>query len=634
MPRVITLEDAGLFQMVCHFDGLSHPPGYPLFTLICNQLAWPTSVFFGNFISTIFALCTLIVFYLLVKNLTKDSETALVAAFAYAFSATFWSQAIVIEVYSLAAFLFIFSWWLLLKYSQTENVSYWYLFCFMTALGLSNHWPLHILSGVGLAGIFFSCRKFFLQQLRRPRFVLYSILLLLLGLSPYVSLLTNQDPEIAIFGAVTTESFFDYVSRDYYSDVHESADYGDKLSFLLWMIPESVLQLGVVAIPFILLGLGRSKWDLSFIDSSSLVILYLMTTFVLMLLINFKFDLLYQAIFKPYPIIAYAPLSVWFAIGISFATKYVGRRYKLAILILVAVSILSANFQKVDRSSSRIVDDYGRLILNSLPEKAVLFVQGDNETGPIGYLNRVEGLRSDVTIYDVHSLVFRNRLTSVKVTNLTLENAYKDFLKSSERPVFRVSGGEYNTVSYGLYSQVATLGSVDDWQSTQQQYVLDVQFDRFIDYLLSLHGNDLLFDSHEQRFVYNILIAYTKTYLSYGSRNKYSEEQRDRLTQLQLTFPGMLITLGHQLRLNEDASRLLPLAESLMQKETAYWPTPHLALSYEYYGLVLERLDRLSEAAKKFEKSLEINKVESNLSHCHLARVKDVPSEATPEGCP
>ena len=36
MPQSITLEDAGLFQMVCHGGGIGHPPGYPLFILGCQ----------------------------------------------------------------------------------------------------------------------------------------------------------------------------------------------------------------------------------------------------------------------------------------------------------------------------------------------------------------------------------------------------------------------------------------------------------------------------------------------------------------------------------------------------------------------------------------------------------------------
>ena len=624
MPQVITLEDAGLFQMVCHFDGIGHPPGYPLFTLMCNQMALSTAVFYGNFISTIFALSTLFVFYLLVVVLLKDSTSALVATFAYAFSATFWSQAIIIEVYSLTVFLFIFSWWLLLKYRQTERISYWYLFCFVTALGLSNHWPLHVLSSLGLGVILYSCRKFFWQQAKKPYFILCSTLLFLTGLSPYLSLIFNSDPEIAVFGAVPMESFFDYVSRSYYADNYEGAGSVDKLNFFLWLIPESGLQFGVLALPFVLLGFIRSWWDLSKANSISLAILYLMTTFVLVSLMSFKFDLLYQGIFKPYPIIAYAPLSIWFSLGLTFAIKNIERRFQVLILVLIAASIFMTNFQKVDRSSSRIVDDYGRLILNSLPENAVLFVQGDNETGPIGYLNRVEGLRIDITLFDAQSLVFSNRLTRATVSDEALEQAYKTFLKDTDRPVYRVSGDDFAITTNGLYSRVATGDQVNNWKPVQQQYELNPDFDRYIDYLLSLYEDDLLFDIHEQRFVYNTIIAYTKAYLSYGFQHGFSQEQFIRLKRLQLTFPGMLVTLGRQLRANVDPLVLLSVAESLISKITKRWPTKHLALSYEYYGLVLERLNRQVEAKENFEESIRLNDVKSNLSLCHLDRLMGI----------
>jgi hypothetical protein len=33
MPQAITLEDVGLFQMICHQGGIGHSPGYPLFIL-------------------------------------------------------------------------------------------------------------------------------------------------------------------------------------------------------------------------------------------------------------------------------------------------------------------------------------------------------------------------------------------------------------------------------------------------------------------------------------------------------------------------------------------------------------------------------------------------------------------------
>lgn len=44
--------------MVCLYNGLAHPPGYPLFTLICpafSQISWLDPVISGNLISALFA---------------------------------------------------------------------------------------------------------------------------------------------------------------------------------------------------------------------------------------------------------------------------------------------------------------------------------------------------------------------------------------------------------------------------------------------------------------------------------------------------------------------------------------------------------------------------------------------------
>ena len=146
MPRSITLEDAGLFQMVCHLGGISHPPGYPLFTLLCQQMVWGDTVIPGNAVSTIFALGAVIMLFHVVCALGVDKWTALIAATAYGISATFWSQAIIIEVYSLAAFLFIAAWWLLLRFLATNAHGYAWGVAAVAGLSLANHWPIFVLS--------------------------------------------------------------------------------------------------------------------------------------------------------------------------------------------------------------------------------------------------------------------------------------------------------------------------------------------------------------------------------------------------------------------------------------------------------------------------------------------------------
>jgi len=67
---------------------------------------------------------------------------------------------------------------------------------------------------------------------------------------------------------------------------------------------------------------------------------------------------------------------------------------------LVALALpLAGNWRSVDRSrepDASAASQFGRALLESSPERAVLFLAGDNDTYPIWYLQQVEGVRRDV----------------------------------------------------------------------------------------------------------------------------------------------------------------------------------------------------------------------------------------------
>ena len=39
-PKGVVLEDDGLFLMAAWFNGIAHPPGYPLYTLFSHLATW------------------------------------------------------------------------------------------------------------------------------------------------------------------------------------------------------------------------------------------------------------------------------------------------------------------------------------------------------------------------------------------------------------------------------------------------------------------------------------------------------------------------------------------------------------------------------------------------------------------
>ena len=74
------------------------------------------------------------------------------------------------------------------------------------------------------------------------------------------------------------------------------------------------------------------------------------------------------------------------------------RRLAPAAVLACAAIPLAANLGEADRSGAWFPDLYGRRLLAELPPRAVLITEGDDASFLVDYLQRVEGVRPDVTI--------------------------------------------------------------------------------------------------------------------------------------------------------------------------------------------------------------------------------------------
>ena len=247
----------------------------------------------------------------------------------------------------------------------------------------------------------------------------------------------------------------------------------------------------------------------------------------------------------------------------------------------------------------------------------------------IFYLNRVVGIRDDISTYELDSLVFSNRLTSAFATKDELDTAVESFLASSERATFKVSDRSFATRHYGLYSKVAVgPEAVTNWKAEDTTYEFLPEFEQYLEYLLQLHEDDLIHEIHEQLFVYYQLMNFTRQYLGFSMVDTLSAEQVQRFIRLQDTFPGLLVSLEVMTQKNVDPKFILPLVALLEQKLTKAWPREHAALTYQYFGIVLFRINRFEEARGKFNKSIEIDSRRANLSFSYLERIAGIQSSS------
>jgi hypothetical protein len=142
LPSVGYSGDTAKFQFIGKILGIPHPPGYPLYIMLnylFGKLPIGNLAYRINLMSAFFASLTVVLLFFVIRRLTYNTAIALMAALAFGFSQTFWSQAVIAEVYTLhMCFLAIVILFLIL-WAQERRLRYFYLACFFYAISFGNH---------------------------------------------------------------------------------------------------------------------------------------------------------------------------------------------------------------------------------------------------------------------------------------------------------------------------------------------------------------------------------------------------------------------------------------------------------------------------------------------------------------
>ncbi len=141
-PDVGGPEDSPKFQFVGHVLGTAHAPGYPLYTLLTilfGKLPIGNLAYRINLFSAVMGALACSGAFVLSRQLGASRPVALAATLALATGAAFWHNAIVAEVYTLAAALVVFVATALVSWGRTLERRRLYSACAWFAAGLGNH---------------------------------------------------------------------------------------------------------------------------------------------------------------------------------------------------------------------------------------------------------------------------------------------------------------------------------------------------------------------------------------------------------------------------------------------------------------------------------------------------------------
>jgi hypothetical protein len=610
-PRFITFEDAGLFQQVCHFGGIAHPPGYPLFTLICTPafaLGFDP-ILTGNLVSICFGLLTLVMLYFVLAELDLSVNMRCFTVLVAGIGLEFWSQSLIIEVYTLNTFLLISLIFSALCFRRTGEVMWLWLGALGLGLSLANHWPLSLLSLPGIALIFLAAVVKNPRTHMSARNIGVSSLLFTLGLSPYLLMLLKPADTFGYSGGIETVSeLIAYVSRSAYAEVDDTgfAGLSDKVAFAGWfsrsLFEQQGWALGLVALAGLWHGLSTRP-----LAHLGLLLVAAGNSYLLIGLLGFEYNFQYQTAFSHYPIMAYLCWSIWIGVGAAFLTERITAiqpRYQLVSSLVMAVLLAAAtatNFQNNDRAETTLAENYATTLLRVLPSDSALVVDADAQMSALGYKRYVEALRPDVDIYEWENAFTFNELPADRATYLQELTVV--------RPVYSIEiSGLPRAREYPLFQAINAASPVINTDAATLALFHEVA-------LAYRQGNYRY--GADLSFAHQFLIGAGNYLFDRVLRGEVTAAEAETLVQVQQTFPGaiavasMAMATGSRLL---DRERLL----ALLAPYDEHFPEAAMPGEKWQYYIMLSRLVQEERAVSYIERAAAAQPDRRNPAWCYL----------------
>ncbi len=408
-PSVGDWGDSAKFQLVAHVLGIPHATGYPLYVSLAKIFTlFPIRdvAFRVNLLSAVSAAAAVALLCLVIWVLTRDLVAAGGAALLFAWSKTFWSQAVIAEVYSLnAAFVALV---ILLLFLWRARGGLWLYVGALAvyALSLGNHASMILLAPALLWFVGMTDRR----MLSRPRTLAFAAGILTLGACQYLLLYlrARQHPAFCeccpdtlsrlwwyLTGAQFRSKFFAFSWMELGRRI---ASYGSLL----------VAEYGLVSVVAGLLGtvvLGmRRRCEL----------IFLALVFLANVLFTMSYDIVDLANFL---IPSYLIFAIWIGCTLTAITRWIAQMWQQShrlvwkralsgvwtlVVVGLALRPFQTNYAIVDESNNRAAREEVTALLELMAEDAVLVLPPccDFYSRAMAtlYLQQVEGMRPDVAM--------------------------------------------------------------------------------------------------------------------------------------------------------------------------------------------------------------------------------------------
>ncbi|MFC2155025.1 protein O-mannosyl-transferase family [Acidobacteriota bacterium] len=459
----VTYHDSGEFITAAYTAGIAHPPGSPTFCLtgfLFSSLPVGSPVFRVHLMCGFFAALTCLFIYLLVVRLLENTRlenwwshaAGLTSALFFAQSPAFWEKSVQAELYTLNTFflvviLYLFSrWYELEAANDPRHRKILVYIALLFGIGAGNYLALLYYAPILAAAVIF----------RRPtllkdfKLVLPAAGMFCLGLCVYLylSIRSAANPPIDWGNPETLSNFIDVLLRKQWGSFTFSSKSWEMI--LHWL--KSFTFTGQFGIPALLLALsglfyaGRIRKGMTMVLLASFyfygIIMMLMQVTTPALTRNMAYISRYGL--QEFHLPLYLLVALFIGIGVYAVVDILHRRRlirenKPAAKVVVSLLVITflgwqavPHFKENNYNNFFQPYEYGKKIVEQVPEGGFIFSDDDNSNSILTYLKFCKKERVDAFII-IPSRLFKEKLEKIAANggNLLTGSEVVNLLRSN-----------------------------------------------------------------------------------------------------------------------------------------------------------------------------------------------------------
>lgn len=439
LPPGVTWGDSPEFANAAVSMGVSHPSGYPLFTLVCkifSLLPFSEKAYGMNLSSALFQALAVFMVYRTTEFITKNALISFLSAMVLAFSYTWWYHGRIIEVYALQNFLVSLIIYFVVRYLRDENIRWIYFSCIAFGLAFTNHLTIVLFAP---AMLFVLASKNWRENFHYRHLVKFT---LIIGVFQILYLYIYWRASVAGSDTIiwnqpdTWSQFIYHVTGKEYSVFRKSASISSGVTRFINVL---VKQFGPIVLGFAVLG------ALELFARSWRTAVFIIAVFLSYLIYNSSYNVMD---IESYYLIQYMLITIALGVGIDWLWKVrevpiPALSYAIPLLVaFTAVSQIGSNWDLKYRDS--IAHYFGHQSWKALPENSIMITDIDGPAFTMWY-----------QAYSLHP-ADKSRVVITRAMYMEKQKKwYRDFLRKKYPDVIWPSEG----AAYGnkLYDQLIEL---------------------------------------------------------------------------------------------------------------------------------------------------------------------------------